>query len=203
MIFCTASRYVAIVHVRFQSYYVQQKGLVQTEGLVHRARRSHYGLNGRSSIGALAQLLVLPNVIALAALPTMTSPWARHAVVTVLLSFPSTHAMQVRWCSRDSNTVRTRTVSASLYNIFVQVGGIVISNIYRQNDAPLYRQGNKALVAFCVMNVVVYGLVKVYYVWRNRVRTREWDGMSREAKQAYLENTTDTGSGRKDFKLAH
>jgi hypothetical protein len=160
-------------------------------------------LNERSGIGALAQLWVLPNVIALAALPTMTSPWARYAVVTVLLSFPSTHAIQVGWCSRNSNTVRTRTVSASLYNMFVQVGGIVISNIYRQNDTPLYRQGNKALVAFCVMNVVVYGLVKVYYVWRNRVRSREWDGMSQEAKQAYLENTTDTGSGRKDFKLAH
>lgn len=159
--------------------------------------------NERAGVGALAQLWVLPNVIAMATLPSTTNPWAKYAALTVLLSYPSTHAIQVGWCSRNSNTVRTRTVSASLYNMFVQVGGIIISNIYRQDDAPLYRRGNKMLVAFCIANLVIYGLTKLFYLWRNRVRGREWESMSQDEKEAYLETTTDTGSGRKDFKLAH
>ena len=160
-------------------------------------------LNERAGMGALAQLWVLPNVIALATLPETTNPWARYAVLTVLLSYPSTHAIQVGWCSRNSNTVRTRTVSAALYNMFVQVGGIIIANIYREDDAPLYRRGNRMLVAFCIANLVIYGFTKLYYIWRNRVRQRDWKAMSPEERTAYLETTTDTGSARKDFTLAH
>lgn len=160
-------------------------------------------VNERSAFGAFSQLWVLPCVTALAVLPAATNPWARYAVLTVLLAYPSTHAIQVGWCSRNSNTVRTRTVSAAVYNMFVQVGGIIISNIYREDDAPLYRRGNRQLIAFAVTTIAIYGLTKWYYIWRNRVRERKWDAMTQEEKVTYLETTTDTGSGRKDFKLAH
>lgn len=36
----------------------------------------------------LAQLWVLLNLIALAVLPDHTSPWARYAIIVVLLSYP-------------------------------------------------------------------------------------------------------------------
>jgi hypothetical protein len=93
--------------------------------------------NQRSYLGAAAQAWIFPNIIALAVIPASSSAWARFAIVTVLLSWPSPHAMQVGWCSRNSNAVRTRTVSAALYNMFVQVSGIAYSNIYRQDDRPL------------------------------------------------------------------
>ena len=37
------------------------------------------------------------------------------------------------WNARNSNTVRTRAVSAALYNMFVQSGNIVAVNIYRDD----------------------------------------------------------------------
>ncbi|KIV97299.1 hypothetical protein, variant 1 [Exophiala mesophila] len=137
--------------------------------------------NQRALMGAIGQLWILPNIIAIAVLPDNASQWARYAVLTVLLSWPSPHALQVGWCSRNSNTVRTRTVSAALYNMFVQTGGITLSNIYRADDRPLYRRGNRQLAIICGTTIVWYGLVKAYYVWRNNSRSKIWDAMTKEA----------------------
>lgn len=94
-------------------------------------------INQRSYLGILVQFWFLPCIIAMAVLPDDASRWARFAVVTVLLSYPTPHPMQVGWCSRNSNTVRTRTVSAALYNMAVQLQAIIYSNIYRKDDKPL------------------------------------------------------------------
>lgn len=129
-------------------------------------------LNTRAYMGVISQLWILPNVIALLTVPDSINAWSKFAILTVLLSFPSgesismhfastqtkdiVHAMHVGWCSRNSNTVRTRTVSAALYKLviclsvrtcleewannssmFVQVGGIVVANIYQEKDRPL------------------------------------------------------------------
>ncbi|KAH8753549.1 major facilitator superfamily domain-containing protein [Diaporthe sp. PMI_573] len=159
--------------------------------------------NERGLIGVFCQLWVLPNIIALAVLPNTSSAWARYSILTVLLSFPSAHAMQVAWCSRNSNTVRARTVSAALYNMFVQVSGIVYSNVYRSSDRPFYRNANRALIGVCVMNIFLYLFTKAYYIWRNKVRDREWNALSKEEQIQYLSTTKDSGSKRKDFRFAH
>ncbi|GLA55659.1 hypothetical protein AnigIFM63604_002451 [Aspergillus niger] len=70
------------------------------------------------------------------------SHWGLYAVTFVLLGWLSSHAAHVDWCSRLSNAVRTRTVSAALYNITIQLSGIASSNIYREDDKPYYRRGN-------------------------------------------------------------
>ncbi|KAK0611022.1 major facilitator superfamily domain-containing protein [Immersiella caudata] len=159
-------------------------------------------INQRALLGVFVELWLLPCVIALAVIPSGTSRWASYALVTVLLSYPSPHPMQVGWCSRNSNTVRTRTVSAALYNITVQLQGIVNSNIYRRDDRPEYRRGNRQLVAIASMNIVIYLLAKSYYVWRNKRRDKAWGAMTVEQKQDYLETTTDKGSKRLDFRFA-
>ena len=160
-------------------------------------------INQRAYLGLFTQFWYLPCLISLAVLPTGVNKWASYAVVTVLLSYPSPHPMQVAWCSRNSNTVRTRTVSAALYNMAVQLQSIASYNIYREDDKPEYRRGNRVLIGVNCLNLVIYVAVKVYYQMRNRHRDKVWAGMTAEERQAYLDTTTDKGSKRLDFRFVH
>lgn len=45
--------------------------------------------DSRAFFGAFTQFWYLPNLIAMAVLPSNASPWAQYAIVTVLLSYPS------------------------------------------------------------------------------------------------------------------
>jgi len=87
--------------------------------------------------------------------------------------------------------------------MFVQASGIIASNIYRADDAPRYKRGDRALVALVVTNIVVYILTKIYYVWRNKSRATKWDAMTEDERVHYLETTTDEGNKRLDFRFAH
>jgi hypothetical protein len=35
------------------------------------------------------------------------------------------------------------------------------------------------------MNICVYGLAKVFYMWMNKTREREWNAMTEEVSRAY------------------
>ena len=111
--------------------------------------------------------------------------------------------MQVGWNSRNSNTVRSRTVSAALYNMCVQTSGIIAANIYQEDDAPHYKRGNRVLLFLLILNIFLYLGTKVYYVKRNVYRDRKWDAMGPDEKLNYLSTTTDEGNKRLDFRFAH
>ncbi|ANB14063.1 hypothetical protein AWJ20_5019 [Sugiyamaella lignohabitans] len=159
--------------------------------------------NERCLHGLFSQVWSLPALIALESFGKSTPKWTKFGVTTVLISHPSTHAIQVAWTSRNSNSVRTRTVSSALYNISAQLSGIISNYIYRADDAPLYKRGNRALIGICAMNMAVYALVKAYYIVRNRQRRKIWDSWTLEEKNDYLTNTTDRGNKRIDFQFAH
>lgn len=153
---------------------------------------------------AFGQVWALPFIVYIYVVDiTKINKWKAWGIMSLLLSYPSAHPIQVAWNSRNSNAVRSRTVSAALYNMFVQAGGIVASNIYRKNDAPRYKRGDRALVALVVTNITIYGLTKIYYVWRNSTRAKKWDAMSEEQRVEYLATTTDEGNKRLDFRFAH
>ncbi|KAH8195195.1 hypothetical protein TruAng_010638 [Truncatella angustata] len=152
----------------------------------------------------IGQIWLLPFLIYLNVADTAnTNRWVIWTVTTLLLSYPNAHPIQVGWNSRNSNTVRSRTVSAACYNMFVQAGGIISSNIYRSDDAPLYRRGNRALIGILVGNIALYLLTKTYYIWRNKSRDAKWNALSDDEKLHYLGTTTDEGNKRLDFRFQH
>ncbi|PGH18491.1 hypothetical protein AJ80_04461 [Polytolypa hystricis UAMH7299] len=155
----------------------------------------------RAALGIFTQFWFFPCLIALAVLPDGASKWGSYALVTVLLSYPTPHPIQVGWCSRNSNTVRTRTVSAALYNMSVQVSSIISSNIYRADDKPLYRRGNRVLIAINCWNFVVYIATKLYYTRRNKKRDEAWGKLSNQEQITYIDTTTDEGNKRLDFRF--
>jgi uncharacterized protein YpmS len=85
----------------------------------------------------------------------------------------------------------------------VQASNIISSNIYRDNDKPLYRRGNKVLIALCAWNIAVFVGTKVYYLSINKKREKIWTSMNKEEKETYLETTKDEGNKRLDFRFAH
>jgi orotate phosphoribosyltransferase-like protein len=91
----------------------------------------------RALISMLSQVWTLPFLLALWKLPANTNKWTMYGILTTAMSFPNPHAIQVSWCSINSNTVGTRTVSAAMYNMFVQASAIISSYIYRDDDKPL------------------------------------------------------------------
>lgn len=100
-------------------------------------------LNDRSFVSMAEDLWILPFLIALRTLPdnpnswlfyvyfiwfgagfiisTNSIIWPQQALSSVLLMYPYTHPIQVGWCSRNSGGVASRTVSASVYNMYVPI----------------------------------------------------------------------------------
>lgn len=161
-------------------------------------------INQRMLTASTQNIWLLPCLIALRWWPgAQVNAWATFALMTVLLSCPYTHVINVSLTSRNSGSVRTRSVSAAFYNITVQVGTIISSNIYRENDKPLYHKGNEALLGIDVCAIVLFVFAKVYYVWRNKQREAKWSAMTEEEQADYVLNTKDEGNKRLDFRFAH
>jgi hypothetical protein len=157
----------------------------------------------RSIISSLSNIWILPWLVALVTLPGSAKPWIRYALLSGLLSYPYCHAILVGWNAKKSNSVRTRAVSAAFYNMFVQSGNIIATNVYRDDDQPLDRRGNKILLGICVWNVFLFYAVKAFYVWRYRVRERQWNAMTKGEQEDYVVSTKDQGMKRLDFRFVH
>jgi hypothetical protein len=160
-------------------------------------------INQRFIVGLMSQVWALPLLIVLEILSRDASHWSRWVISTLLVGYPYVHAILVAITSRNAGTVRTRTVASALYNMCVQASNIISSNIYRDDDKPLYRKGNKVLIAICVWNFAIFIGAKIYYITVNKKRETLWSSMNKEEKETYLETTTDRGNKRLDFRFAH
>jgi len=110
--------------------------------------------------------------------------------------------MLVALTSRNAASVRTRTVGSSLYNMAVQASNVISSQIYRTNDSPLYRRGNKVLLGIAAYNATLFVGTKIFYVWKNNKRDQIWYSMTEEERIHYLATTEDKGNKRLDFRFA-
>ncbi|BGP16411.1 hypothetical protein JCM10213v2_004413 [Rhodosporidiobolus nylandii] len=159
-------------------------------------------VNSRAWVSSIQNVWFLPFFIALVTVPN-PSPWVWYTLATLVLSFPYCHAIQVGWASRNAGSVRTRTVSASLYNMFVQASAIIGANVYHADDAPRYYRANKKLLAVVVLNLVVIPGTWIFYKYLNARRAKVWDAMTTEEKSHYLATTTDEGTKRLDWRFAY
>lgn len=160
--------------------------------------------NERSLLSLFQPLWIIPCAGVLAFWSdSLTNVWGTYAVLVVFISSPYIHAILVAWCSRNSNTVRTRTVSSAIYNMFVQAGSIISSNIYRTKDKPKYRVGNRVLFSMAIVTVATLIFTKFYYIWRNTSRDKIWNAMTVEEQHEYRRTTKDRGNKRLDFRFAH
>jgi len=178
-------------------------------------------INQRFLLGVATQLWALPLLIALELIPSNTGARAKYALSVLLVGAPYVHAILVAITSRNAGTVRTRTVASALYNMFVQASSIIASNIYRDDDKPMYRRGNKVLLGICAYNTVLFVGAKLFYVYINKRRDKIWNSvcaeinpfqwtgqltdikMTQEQREEYLATTTDKGNKRLDFRFAH
>jgi hypothetical protein len=87
--------------------------------------------------------------------------------------------------------------------MFVQSGNIIASNIYRDDDQPLYLRGNRILLGLVCFNIVLFYIVKLFYVWRNRVREAKWNAMTPQEQEDYTVSSKDEGLKRLDFRFVH
>lgn len=133
----------------------------------------------------------------------MQDAWITWFMVTMVLGAPYIHAICVAWVSRNSNSIRSRSVCSALYNMTVQLGSIGAANIYREDDRPRYRRGNTQIFIIAVSLVPLLIGVKIYYVYRNLKRDRVWNAMTVEEQEEYVRTTKDEGNKRLDFRFDH
>lgn len=161
-------------------------------------------IDERAFVSMIQGIWSLPCLLALRFWPgTMVDAWGTYALVTVLLSFPYCQAIVVGWTSKNSGSVRTRAISASVFSMMKQVGSIASSNIYREDDKPLYHRGNGVLIGINLLGIGLFLFTKCYYVLRNRWKARRWGSMSEAERKEYLDYTKDQGNKRLDFRFAH
>lgn len=123
----------------------------------------------RALVAMLQPLWTLPCLVALRWWHgVIDDGWGTYALVTTLLSYPYCHAILVAWCSRNSNNVAARSISASLYNMAVQMGSVIDSNIYRDDDKPYYRRGNTQLVIINCASVALFLFTKACKIFLRR-----------------------------------
>jgi hypothetical protein len=66
------------------------------------------------------------------------------------------------------------------FSVAVQCGGIIAANIYRDDDKPLYKRGNRTLIGINALAISLFFFAKAYYVTVNKSRDRKWKAMTHE-----------------------
>ncbi|GAA6040653.1 hypothetical protein JCM8097_008088 [Rhodosporidiobolus ruineniae] len=162
-------------------------------------------VNSRWFAVSYINLWCLPFLVTLLIKPVthFASGWTAYAMFLLLNSSPSSVPLVVSWISRNSGSVRTRTVSASMYNVILHLQSIASANIYREDDKPEYRRGNRQLVIICVVAILQAPLCALYYRVRNRIKAKQFAALSEEEQEAYSSTTTTVGAKRLDFTFAY
>lgn len=149
---------------------------------------------------------ILPVLAALIALPDGGRNWSRFSMVTLISGYPYFHPIVSSWISENTFDVKKRAITAATYNVIVQIGSLIGSQIYRKWDSPYYHNGNKVLVSICALTLVTFVCQRVYLTILNKRKEKIWDTMTLEEKAAYQNDQAAReldGNQRLDFRFKY
>jgi hypothetical protein len=153
----------------------------------------------------LGEFWIMPLLIALLTLPDGGREWGRFSLITLISGYPYFHPLVSSWISQNTFDVKKRAITAATYNVIVQIGSLISSQIYRKYDGPYYKQGNSVLVAICALSLITFIVQRQVLVRMNKKKAQEWDQMTFEEKQVYQADTIareQDGNKRLDFRFA-
>ncbi|KAH5988038.1 hypothetical protein HBI82_207050 [Parastagonospora nodorum] len=161
--------------------------------------------NERAFHCILGEFWIMPLLIALLTLPDGGREWGRFSLITLISGYPYFHPLVSSWISENTFDVKKRAITAATYNVIVQIGSLISSQIYRKYDGPYYKQGNSVLVAICALSLITFIVQRQVLVRMNKKKQQKWDQMTSEEKAVYQADTISReqdGNKRLDFRFA-
>lgn len=162
--------------------------------------------NERSFHAFFGEVWIMPCLVALLSIPDGGREWGRFSLITLISGYPYFHPIVVSWISENSFDVKKRAITAATYNVVVQVGSLVGSQIYRSWDSPYYHTGNATLLGICVFTLLVILVQRQVLVHMNKKKDAAWKALSPEEKVAYQNDTEareKDGNKRLDFRFVY
>jgi hypothetical protein len=160
----------------------------------------------RTFHGLFGEFFCLPLLAALLALPAGGHSWARFTITTMISGYPYFHPIVSAWISENTFDVKKRAITAATYNVIVQIGSVVASQIYRTDDSPWYYRGNKILISICAMSCVVFLLQRQWLMHLNKKKDAIWREMTEEEQAVYQNDKSAReldGNKRLDFRFKY
>ena len=143
----------------------------------------------------------MPLLIALLTLPDGGREWGRFSLITLISGYPYFHPLVSSWISENTFDVKKRAITAATYNVIVQIGSLISSQIYRKYDGPYYKQ---VLVAICALSVITFLVQRWALVRLNKKKQEKWEQMTSEEKAVYQADIAareKDGNKRLDFRF--
>ncbi|KAH6654511.1 major facilitator superfamily domain-containing protein [Truncatella angustata] len=153
----------------------------------------------------IGEFWLLPILTALLTIPDGGRDWARFSLITLASGYPYFHPLVSSWLSENSFDVKKRAITAATYNVIVQIGSLIGSQIYRSWDAPYYKTGNKVCISICALSLVTFIAQRQYLDYLNKQKEKTWSQMSLEDQVAYQQDQEareKDGNKRLDFRFA-
>lgn len=126
--------------------------------------------------------------------------------LTLCCPDPYFHPIVSSWISENTFDVKKRAITAATYNVIVQIGSLIGSQIYRSYDSPYYHQGNKVLISICALALVTFLVQRAYLGILNKRKEKIWETMTVEERSAYQNDQAARemdGNRRLDFRFKY
>ncbi|KAH8898923.1 major facilitator superfamily transporter [Thozetella sp. PMI_491] len=149
---------------------------------------------------------IMPILIAMLTVPDGGNDWGRFSMVTLLVGYPYFHPIVSAWISENTFDVKKRAITAATYNVIVQVGSLIGTQIYRSYDSPYYKRGNTVCLSICVLSLVTFLVQRQVLVYLNKKKKEKWAAMSAEERIEYQNDKVareQDGNRRLDFRFVY